>query len=375
MGPGVDVTIIGGGITGLGVALEATRWGFHTVLCEREKIGAGTSANSLRIIHGGFRYLQHFNVKRVIESAREQRYWLKETPQFIKPLPCLAPLTKSGLGSAVPIRAAAALYGTILKALGSPLDSPRVLSRKESEQRCPALVGQVPHGALYWQDAILEDPAGFVRFLSEKIVEAGGELREDTAVHGLSRINGHWQVNFPAGALDSQVVVDACGVSRREVLQISDPAGGALDMDSKLACVAINLEFDFQIDATVAIGRRSPSGRLFFAVPRGKHMAIGTWYYPKSQTLSDKTEEDCFLAELRLAFCNNNLVRERVCSVDRGALPMKRVGDHGPVLYGRHQINESNGLVQVMSTKYTTFRLVGIEAMRAARAALRVALS
>ncbi|MBN8551177.1 MAG: FAD-dependent oxidoreductase, partial [Deltaproteobacteria bacterium] len=102
----VDIAVIGGGISGLGVALEAALNGFEVALFEKGPLASATSANSLRIMHGGIRYLQQMNLPRVMESVRAQAELLADFPDIVRPLPCVMPLTSGGLKSAVPMKVA-----------------------------------------------------------------------------------------------------------------------------------------------------------------------------------------------------------------------------------------------------------------------------
>src|SRR5690349_14384800 len=92
-----DVAVVGGGIHGAWIALRAARAGHSVALLERGDFGGGTSANSLKILHGGLRYLQHLDLRRMrssIEARREHARWM---PHLFQPLPCVMPLEASGL--------------------------------------------------------------------------------------------------------------------------------------------------------------------------------------------------------------------------------------------------------------------------------------
>jgi len=86
-----DVVLVGGGIYGVALAREAALRGLATALVEQRDFGSGTSANSLKIIHGGLRYLQQFDIPRVLESVRERRTMLHIAPHLVHPLPCAMP--------------------------------------------------------------------------------------------------------------------------------------------------------------------------------------------------------------------------------------------------------------------------------------------
>ena len=86
-----DLVVVGGGIHGVALAFEASRRGYRAVLLERADFGGGTSWSSLRIVHGGLRYLQSLDLRRFRESAAEQRWFLRHFPDLVRPLPCLMP--------------------------------------------------------------------------------------------------------------------------------------------------------------------------------------------------------------------------------------------------------------------------------------------
>ncbi|MEJ2083967.1 MAG: FAD-dependent oxidoreductase [Acidobacteriota bacterium] len=87
-----DLLIIGGGIYGACLSLEASRRGLSSLVLERDDFGGATSWNSLRILHGGLRYLQHLDLKRFRESVAERRWFSFWFPELVRPLPCLMPL-------------------------------------------------------------------------------------------------------------------------------------------------------------------------------------------------------------------------------------------------------------------------------------------
>src|SRR5688572_16497937 len=87
-----DVVVIGGGIHGAMLHLEAARCGLRSVLVERGDFGAAATASSLRIVHGGLRHLMNLNVTRSVESARERQWYLASMPRLVAPLPCMLPI-------------------------------------------------------------------------------------------------------------------------------------------------------------------------------------------------------------------------------------------------------------------------------------------
>jgi glycerol-3-phosphate dehydrogenase len=144
-------------------------------------------------------------------------------------------------------------------------------------------------------------------------------------------------------------------------------------------CAALNIEFNFERERDVAVGMASRSGRMFFLVPRGRSGAkyncvAGTWYFPikaneRGEGYQQQTE--LFLTELRETFADDRMNAQNIASIDQGILPMARETASGPEPLGRHLITEVDGIVNIVSTKYTTFRLVGAEALQAAKRTLK----
>jgi glycerol-3-phosphate dehydrogenase len=232
----------------------------------------------------------------------------------------------------------------------------------------------MPHGALWWEDALLLDPSAFVRHLRARIESQGAEIHEGCPVELVKKAGDRWNILVKdAGSLSARVVVDARSESGAGDLREERSSSGASEAT---AAGAMNLEFDFLWEPEVAIGIRTSRRRLFFAVPRDGHTVVGTWYYPHVPSKDRQgAEEARFVEEIREAFGDARFIQGRIIHRDFGLLPMRcRKGDE-PELWGRHACAEQDGFVTIRSTKYTTFRLVGEEALTKAARALRKGMS
>ena len=156
-----DVLVIGGGIYGAWVAWEATLRGLRTALLEQNDFGHATSRNSQKIVHGGFRYLQHLDVPRVRESLRELQTLMRVAPHLIHPMPFVIPTRDSGLQSRPMMRGALALYNLITRDLQKKPDDPqkrgapgRLLTREEYLQLAPGTPKQGLTGGAMWCDVV-----------------------------------------------------------------------------------------------------------------------------------------------------------------------------------------------------------------------------
>ena len=109
MGEVFDLIIVGGGVYGIMLALESARRGLKALLLERGDFGGATSRNSLRIVHGGLRYLQTFDLLRFREHVSERRWFMRHFPDLVEPLACLMPLYGKGIYRTSVFRAASAL--------------------------------------------------------------------------------------------------------------------------------------------------------------------------------------------------------------------------------------------------------------------------
>ena len=138
-----DLIVVGGGIYGALLTLEATRCGLRPLLIERDQFGQATSNNTLRIIHGGLRYLQNFDLRRFKESLREQAWFFRNFPEYITPLGCLMPLYNRGLRRKSIFRIALALNDYLARFQDggmrdrSQLPKSTILSREETIRLFP----------------------------------------------------------------------------------------------------------------------------------------------------------------------------------------------------------------------------------------------
>ncbi len=355
----LDTIILGGGISGLGVAREVASAGYSTLVLEAGTCGNATSNNTLRIIHGGFRYLQNFDLPRVIKSLNDQSTLIHELPDAVQPLPCLMPLSRFGMKSRLPVTCAALLYSAIMRANGSPLASPHIVSPEKIHSTVKALRTNAPYGALCWYDGVMTDPGAVTTHLTNAITSTGGSIRERTPVQRIEGGNKSFTVHTASGErFTAKCVVNTLG-----------PWLGSVQIPERLAgfrprwCKGFNLVIKQQLDPTYGIGIQSADGRLFFCVPRGTGTAIGTWYLPHPDISVAPTVSEHEIAQFLHAFNASlpeaGITKHDIAHIDVGILPMDRTSPAGPQLIAHERIHECEGYIEVMSTKYTTFRSQG----------------
>jgi glycerol-3-phosphate dehydrogenase len=158
-----DVIVIGGGVYGVAVTHRATRLGLRTLLIERDDFGGATSGNSLRILHGGIRSLQSFDLACFRDMFVAQSWFLRHFPEHVAALECLMPLYGRGLRRPAAFRAALALDQLLRKLCGighrsSGLPRGKVLNVRETIERFPMVPLPGVQGSGIWYDAVMRQP-------------------------------------------------------------------------------------------------------------------------------------------------------------------------------------------------------------------------
>jgi len=366
----VDVLVIGGGITGAGIARDAALRGFRVALVEKGDFGSGTSSHSSRLIHGGIRYLEQRNFRLVFEASRERRVLLRIAPHLVRPLPFVFPVYR---GSRVPgwkLRAGMWLYD--LLAAFRNVKSHRWLSPKQVRRAEPALKDRGLTGAaLYW-DAQTDD-ARLVLATARSAARAGALIANYAEVTSLltpdGRVRGAAVRDVLSGetrTVRALVVVNAGGPWVDALRRMDDPAAPPLLRPTKGAHVAVPRR---RIGNERAITLFSPiDGRVMFVLPWGELSYIGT-----TDTDADASPDAVrvtaadvtyLLRSANAAFPEAHLSPNDVVSVWVGLRPL--LGPEGgtsttaPSQISReHRVVESaQGLISIAGGKLTTYRVM-----------------
>lgn len=362
----VDVLVIGGGITGAGIARDAALRGFRVALVEKGDFGGGTSSHSSRLIHGGIRYLEQRNFRLVFEASRERRTLLRIAPHLVRPLPFLFPVYK---GSRVPgwkLRAGMWLYD--LLAAFRNVKNHRWLGPKQVRRVEPALKDRGLSGAaLYW-DAQTDD-ARLVLATMRSAARAGALVANYAEVTSLLKPDGRVRGAAVRDVLSGEtttvralVVVNAGGPWVDALRQMDEPTAAALLRPTKGAHVAVPRR---RIGHERAVTLFSPiDGRVMFVLPWGDLSYIGT-----TDTDADSSPDGVrvnaadvtyLLRSANAAFPEAHLAANDVVSVWAGLRPLLRQGQKEPSQVSReHRIVESaQGLISIAGGKLTTYRVM-----------------
>lgn len=379
-----DVIIVGGGIYGAMLLLEATRAGLRALLLDRGDFGGETSSSHFRIGHGGLRYLQSLDLARFRESVRERTWLLQSFPDLVEPLPCLLPLYGRGLKRPTVMRAALAANEFLSRGRnrGIPPDrrlpSGRVVSPEDALARFPVIRREGLKGAALWYDASIDQAN---RVLIESIrwsCSLGAVALNYVGVTDVTRsggrVSGVVAVDAASGrqfSYESGVIVNAAGPWVSDVARL---AGEALPRPVHMS-KAWNVVFDHPPlgDGALAIESPEPGARTYFLKSVGGKLFAGTGHAPCTEPAEsaepDEAELAGFVNEIDRAVPGLHLSLDRVDRVLAGFLPVDR--PRSTDLSGRPLVVDHGvrgglcGLISVCGVKYTTARRVAQDVLKA----------
>jgi glycerol-3-phosphate dehydrogenase len=274
----VDVLIIGGGITGAGIARDAALRGFRTALVDRGDFGGGTSSHSSRLVHGGLRYLEQYDFRLVLEASRERRVLLTIAPHLVRPQAFLFPVYRGARVPGWKLRAGMWLYDLLAAFRNVRLH--RWLGRKAVLRLEPGLREKDLRSAALYYDAQTDDArlvlatvrsAAQAGALVANYAEATSLLKPDGRTRGATVrdvLSGH---PYTVRAL---VVVNATGPWVDGVRRLDEPQAEPLLRLTKGAHVAVPQQ---RLGNAYAVTLTSPiDGRVMFVLPWGDQSYIGT---------------------------------------------------------------------------------------------------
>lgn len=386
-----DLLVVGAGIYGACAAWDASLRGLSVAVVDQDDFGAATSANSLRIVHGGLRYLARGDFARMRESIRERSTLMRIAPGLVQPLKVLVPTYGVGAEGRMAHLGALALNDLVSLRRNQHLDRAHQIPRSHlvSREQCLGLFPWFSPGGLsggaVWYDAQLRQPERLILSFLQAAATTGAVAANYLRVDRLSTSHG--------------VVQGACATDRltgtqleiraRAVLVAAGPwcedivaTGTGRPAAARRRALAVNLVVGRRL-AEVGIGVRARSGRLedpvcggrrfLFCAPEGQATLLGTWYTSNAADVRAALDRGvtALLREFTDACPGLDLSRRDVVRAQWGWLPLKageergrpealaerpRITDHGRTDGVRH-------LVSVEGVKFTTARLVAEQAV------------
>ncbi|MDE3053967.1 MAG: glycerol-3-phosphate dehydrogenase/oxidase, partial [Gemmatimonadota bacterium] len=277
-GSSYDLLVIGGGITGAGVARDAALRGLQVLLAEKDDFAAGTSSRSSRLIHGGLRYLEHGQLELVFEASGERRRLLRLAPHLVRPLRFVWPVYD---GARVPfwkVRAGVTLYDAL--AMFRNVHRHRKLSAAGVAAEEPMVARAGLRGGVSYYDAATDD----ARLTLANVLDAeraGATVLNHVAVEALTvqrgRVTGARLGDRLAGGsveIAARAVVNAAGPWSDAVRRLEGAGAGRRVRGSKGAHILVPRS---RVGNHGALTLLSPSdGRVMFALPAGAFTVFGT---------------------------------------------------------------------------------------------------
>jgi glycerol-3-phosphate dehydrogenase len=367
----LDVLVVGGGVTGAGVALDAATRGLRTGLVEARDLASGTSSRSSKLFHGGLRYLEQLNFGLVAEALRERELMLtRVAPHLVRPLPFLYPLTHRGWERPY-VAAGLALYDQMGGARSVPRQ--KHLSRGGALKRFPGLRRDALVGAVQYYDAQADD-ARFTLNVARTAAQYGALVRSSTEVveilHEGDRVVGAVLRDVENGAqqrVRARVVINATGVWTDDLQSLSGGRGRFRVRASK--GVHLVVPRDRIAGETGLILRTERS--VLFVIPWGQHWIVGTtdtdWTYDLAHPAATATDVD-YLLETVNAVLATPLDRDDVVGVYAGLRPLLAGESEDTSRLSReHAVARPQpGLVSIAGGKLTTYRVMAADAVDAA---------
>jgi len=375
-----DLIVVGGGIYGVSLLQEAARRGLSACLCEANDFGSGTSWNSLRIVHGGLRYLQSVDLRRFFQSVAARRRIARCFPGLVRPLSCVMPLYGEGL-KRLSVMRLALLVNDVLSmrrnvglAKRAQLDGSDILDAAVTRREFASVRFDGLQGAARWNDYFMVS--------SERILI---ELLRDACLHGAIALNyaGVEDIVADGGNVRGVLVRDRftgaqVTLRTRAVVNCAGPKVRTLAEGRGGDVAALfrpSLAFNVLLDATLpgdsafAVTAPQPDAQVLFLVPQKHTVLAGTVHLPRPSSTTEATPteeelENC-LAQLRAAIPGFDVRLTNVQRVFAGLLPARAEGRaelvKREVLWDHGKAGGLRGLFSISGVKFTTANDVALQ--------------
>ncbi|BDD07655.1 glycerol-3-phosphate dehydrogenase [Fulvitalea axinellae] len=370
-----DMIIIGGGATGLGIAVDSASRGYDTLLLERTDFAKGTSSRSTKLVHGGVRYLAQGDVGMVKEALAERALMMKNAPHLVRNMSFVVPAYSFWDG----LRYTAGLKLYDLMAGKASFGASVHLGKEAILKRIPTLNRKGLKGGIRYQDGQFDDSRMAVN-LAQTAHEHGGVPLNYMEVKGLrknenGKIEGVFAQDLETGEefeLPAKAVVNATGVFTDEIHQLDKPGVEPTVMPSQGVHIVLDSSFLGNSQQALMIPETS-DGRILFAVPWHGVLVVGTTDTAvRHADIEPKAldEEVDFILDTAGFYLDKKPKREDVLSVFAGLRPLVKSGDkENPTknLSRGHKVSVSaSGLVSVSGGKWTTYRKMAEDAVNVA---------
>ena len=390
-----DVIVVGAGIYGAAVAWDAVCRGLRVALIDKGDFGGRTSSNSLKIMHGGLRYLQQLDFKRMRESVRERMISMRIAPHLVHPLGCVMP-TYGHMMKGKEVMFVGLLMNDIISLDRNQLGDPektipmgRVISRDECLRLIPGIDANRITGGAFWTDAQVYNTERYILSFILSSVERGTVAANYVGAESLllrkGRVEGVKAVDMLTGDkwdIRARMVINTCGGWVDDILQEVNKDYSRVNLST-----AMNLVINRKLLPECAAGivakfehKRSNGSvyqgtRVLFMTPWRNVTLVGTYHLPFNRTPDTlcvtEGEIQTFLKEVNTAFKEDPVLRKDISFFYKGFLPYDGVNEKtGEVILTKHysmhdHLKEEGleGIITVVGVKFTTARDVAERAV------------
>lgn len=372
-----DLIVIGGGITGAGVARDAALRGLSCLLLEKGDFASGVTSKSTRLIHGGLRYLANFEVDLVAESLRERSILRRMAPYLIRPIPLIIPIYKGDPHGRAVISLGIHLYDL----LSHESDIPRYFTsgRDRTLEMAPGLNRDGLTGSALFYDHQIMMPE---RLVLENIVsarESGALVMNHTRAETIEEAGDGVSVTARDLLTDdvrtfrSKLLVNAAG-------PWIDRVRGAAGVDHrKIIFPTKGIHLVLPRLSEQALFITSRDGRMFFIIPFGKYSLIGTtdtkYNGDLDEVHADRDDVDYLVSESKRVLPGLPIAREAVLYTYAGIRPLAFAGSTESKISRKHRVireGKSGRIITIAGGKLTTYRNMAKDVLDAACGVLQV---
>lgn len=370
-----DIIVIGGGITGAGILREASRRNLKAILFEQKDFAWGTSSRSTKMVHGGLRYLKEGNIKLTRESVIERENLIRELPGLVENRSFVLPYYEDKL-----LRRISLYIGLVIYDVLSGKWRKHVCSLKEMEKRAPLTMKDELRGGFLINDAVTDDARLVLRVLSEaqkkgamavNYCHVDRVVRENSIISGVEITDTE---NSKSHMIRGKLVINATGawadqlregVRRSNKNRIRPLRGSHLVLPLEKLPLVDNISLFHPKDGR-PVTTLEWEGRVLFGTTDIDHREN-----LNTEASISPEEVQYLLDALNFQFPNLNLTTDDIISTQAGIRPVIDTGKANPSEESRdHAIWNEEGLLTVTGGKMTTFRIIAMDALKAAQSVL-----
>jgi glycerol-3-phosphate dehydrogenase len=360
-----DLLIIGGGITGAGIALDAALRGMEVCLIEKSDFASGTSSRSTKLIHGGLRYLKQLDIKLVRDSGTERAIAHKNAPHLVIPEKMLLPIVENGSLGKTMTSIGLVIYDWLAKVKKS--ERRKMLSKEQTIELAPQLRKDILKGGGYYTEYRTDDARLTIEVI--KTAAQNGAL----CLNYFEGLDFIYENNKVVGIKAKDLIHNKeINIKAKQVVSATGPWSDILrKKDKSLNNKKLHLTKGvhivipkevFSLNDTIYFD--VPGGRMIFAIPRGNVTYIGTTDTNYKRELEEptvaKSDVDYLLDAVNNMFPEANLKQENIISSWAGLRPLIHEKGKSPSeLSRKDEIFKSNtGLITIAGGKLTGYRLM-----------------